>query len=86
MQAAVGRSLTAYPCFLPASLVRLRSTTCGFAASRGFAAAPAALPALPARGPLLSRPADYDQVEGGGEEGERGAEMPSGFTDLGGLD
>ena len=39
------------------SPVRLRSTTCGFAASRGFAAAPAALPALPARGPLFLRPA-----------------------------
>jgi hypothetical protein len=29
---------------------------------------------------------DYAQVEGGGEEGVGGAEMPSGFTDLDGLD
>ena len=56
--------------FLPASLVRLRSTTCGFAASRGFAAAPAALPALPARGPLLSRPGP---IHTGAEDGRAAA-------------
>jgi hypothetical protein len=29
---------------------------------------------------------DYEQAEGGGKEGDGGAEMPSGFTDLDGLD
>jgi hypothetical protein len=29
---------------------------------------------------------DYEQAEGGEEEGDGGAEMPSGFTDLDGLD
>ena len=39
------------------SPVRLRSTTFGFAASRGFAAASAALSGMPARGPFSLRPA-----------------------------
>ena len=37
------------------SPVRLRSTTCGFAASRGFAAASAALSGMPARRPFFLR-------------------------------
>jgi hypothetical protein len=45
------------------SPVRLRSTTCGFAASRGFAAASAALSGMPARGPFFLRPAHRPQSQ-----------------------
>ena len=44
------------------SPVRLRSTTCGFAAARGFAAASAASSGMPARGPFFLRPG-YEQRE-----------------------
>jgi hypothetical protein len=37
-------------------------------------------------GTLAELMGDYEQAEGDGEEGDGGAEMPSGFTDLDGLD